>query len=81
MVVGELIEKRALHPADSGAARVRAVLDREAAERARRGELSITEAMDQAGWLAVRVKWEGADAAIFRVDEMLRTSFWDPERR
>lgn len=80
IVAGELSEKRKLDPGESDESRVQKMLDQEAAQRARRGELSLTEKVDRASLLAVQVKWKGSESVTLPIDDLFRTSLWDPKK-
>lgn len=83
-IAGKLIQNQLLPPAGSNASQVRREMDvtqrKEAAARKRRGELTLTEKVERAGSIAVHVKWKGSDFVAIPVDDVFRTSLWNPEK-
>lgn len=83
-IAGTLYQNQLLPPAGSNASQVRREMDvtqrKEAAARKRRGELTLTEKVERAGSIAVHVKWKGSDFVAIPVDDVFRTSLWNPEK-
>lgn len=78
---GRLSERAKIPPAEPGASNVRKFMDvmqavdeREAAEN---GWLNLAQEVAAANYLIVHVKWKGARAALFQIDDTFRRAMWD----
>lgn len=81
LLSGRLSERAKIPPAEPGASEARKFMDvmqavdeREAAEN---GWLTVEQMVAAANYLIVHVKWKGAAAALFLIDDTFRKAMWD----